>query len=877
MALATGSRLGPFEILALLGAGGMGEVYRARDTSLKRQVAIKVLPTSFSRDPDRLHRFEVEAQATASLNHPNILCIFQVGQHEGAPYIVSELLEGETLRERLRRSPIRLREVMDIGIGVARGLAAAHERGITHRDLKPENLFLTRNGHVKILDFGLAKLLQSQSSATDTPTESIHYPTDAGHVLGTVGYMAPEQVRGLPADARSDIFAFGCVLYEMLSGNRAFQKPTSAETMSAILNEDPPEISESATAMPPGVPRLVHRCLEKAPERRFQSASDLAFALESLTDANTSSSAIVGPANSHTRSWIAPILILAALVFAWFLRQTLRTSRGETTPPAVELRTLTETGRANRAAATLDGRYVAYVKREAGKFELRLMQVATERDVQLLTASPLAIVSLHFSPDGNFIYFLRQLRSEDSEAFGVFRIATLGGPATPLATDGLANSVTVSPDGKQVAYISRTQNESLIVAVDPDGGNRHILARRPITRDFWFVEWSPSIDKLAAVAIGDEDMGLVRVELPSGSIHDLSVKGWGAVGQPAWNPDGATIFAPAISTGSSIFQIWAFDARSGAHHPVTASSTSFTEWSLSSTAVGDLIANSESAETTLWMVDKNAKSHSIPSIKGEGVEGVLWVGNQIVTGNISELIVHESDRQNTTKLRSYSSIYRQMARCGPTSVVYWAADSKRQSHIARTDIATGATSALTEGPIDAQPACTPDGTTLVFLRCTQRDNRCFLTRKSLKSGQSADLYAFDLTSENAAGLNPTTSVSADGKTVLFWKQPRAGDPKEFAATIPIEGGHPEMVKMPFPAGEASSFKFHPDSKSILLLRQDENGVGNIWTVRPDGRVLQQITHFDSQGIFGFDLSSSNQLVISRGSRLRDVVLIKNLK
>jgi len=304
--------------------------------------------------------------------------------HQGEPFIVSELLEGETLRERLRQDPMRLREALDIAIGVARGLAAAHERGVAHRDLKPENLFLTRNGHVKILDFGLAKLLQSQSSATDTPTESIHYPTDAGHVLGTVGYMAPEQVRGLPADARSDIFALGCVLYEMLSRNRAFQKPTSAETMSAILNEDPPEISEPATAVPPGVRRLLHRCLEKAPERRFQSASDLAFALEALTDANTSSSGTVSPTKSHTLRWVAPVLILVVLVFAWSLRQTLRTSRVETSPPALELRTLTETGRATRAAATLDGRYVAYVKREAGKFELRLMQVATERDVQLL-------------------------------------------------------------------------------------------------------------------------------------------------------------------------------------------------------------------------------------------------------------------------------------------------------------------------------------------------------------------------------------------------------------------------------------------------------------------------------------------------------------
>jgi Tol biopolymer transport system component len=228
----------------------------------------------------------------------------------------------------------------------------------------------------------------------------------------------------------------------------------------------------------------------------------------------------------------------------------------------LDVRALTESGKAIRAAATPDGRYIAYVNNDAGKYELRLLQVATERDVQILSGVHQRIRSLHFSPDGNFIYFLRQLDPSDPDALGVFRIATLGGPATPLATDARMYSLTVSPDGKQIAYIAETQSESQIVAIDPEGTNRHVLAKRSLASGFWFIEWSPFLNTLAAIAIGQDDMGLVSVELPAGAIRDLSVSGWGAVGQPAWSPDGATIFAPAVpfSNPPSIMQIWAFDA-----------------------------------------------------------------------------------------------------------------------------------------------------------------------------------------------------------------------------------------------------------------------------------------------------------------------------
>lgn len=318
MRLGKGARVGEYEIQSLLGAGGMGEVYRARDLRLRRDVAIKVLPAFVSSNPERLRRFEQEATAAAALNHPNILVVYQMGTHEGAPYLVSELLEGETLREQIRRGPLAVRKAIDYAVQIARGLAAAHEKGIVHRDLKPENLFVAKDGRLKILDFGLAKLIQPQPGSEHSAL-TMGGETQPGLVMGTVGYMSPEQVRAQATDHRSDIFALGAILYELLSGNRAFQKPTPPETMTAILNEDPPGISQVVPDLPPALQRVVHRCLEKNPEQRFQSASDLAFALEALSGSEESAHAAIAAKTStgDGKRWKVTIGAQRALAQRW--------------------------------------------------------------------------------------------------------------------------------------------------------------------------------------------------------------------------------------------------------------------------------------------------------------------------------------------------------------------------------------------------------------------------------------------------------------------------------------------------------------------------------------------------------------------------------
>jgi serine/threonine protein kinase len=363
MALTSGTKIGPYEIVGPLGAGGMGEVYRARDTRLGRDVAIKVLPEAFARDGERLRRFETEARAVAALDHPNILSIHDIGQHEGAPYLVSECLEGHSLRQELSGGALPLRRAVEYGTQIAQGLAAAHDKGIVHRDLKPENIFITQDGRVKILDFGLAKLVKPEAALGEGATIEAE-PTSAGAVLGTVGYMSPEQVKGEAADARSDIFALGTILYEMFSGQRAFRRDTAAETMTAILKEDPPELSASNKPISPAMERIVRRCLEKKSLQRFQSARDLAFNLEGLSGVSSSSTVSLTSAVHETRKWIVPlaagvvaVILITVVVIAGGWRFT-RTA-GVVALPSYHQLTF-ERGLVYAARFATDGRSIYY-------------------------------------------------------------------------------------------------------------------------------------------------------------------------------------------------------------------------------------------------------------------------------------------------------------------------------------------------------------------------------------------------------------------------------------------------------------------------------------------------------------------------------------
>jgi len=530
MTLSAGTRLGSYEIVAPLGAGGMGEVYRAHDTALGRDVAIKVLPAAVSADPDRLRRFEQEARSAGLLNHPNILSIYGFGEHEGAPYVVSELLEGSTLRDRMAGNALSPRRAIDYGLQVAHGLAAAHEKGIVHRDLKPENLFVTDDGRVKILDFGLAKLTQPEGwSEAQTAAPTMSAGTEPGVVLGTVGYMSPEQVRGLPADQRSDIFSFGAVLYEMLTGRRAFRGDSAIETMSAILKEDPPELSETDRNLPPALERIVRHCLEKSPQLRIQSARDLAYDLEGLSGV---SGTTVAPRIEAARSRRAlAVALTAAAVLALlalgFLagRRTAGSTGAKSGVESVRYRRLTfRRGNVVFARFAPDGQTIVY----SAAWDEKPAEVFLAR-IDGRESRPLGIPSaslLGVSRTGELAVSLKK-----TNLFGTFGAGTLarvpmtGGTPRELVED--VWSADWNPEGTDLAVVRK---------VDAGWRIEYPVGKKlyETPEDVQAIRFSPKGDRIAFVE-GSGPSSLAVVDVATGTKKSL-VKVWIVVDSPAWHP-----------------------------------------------------------------------------------------------------------------------------------------------------------------------------------------------------------------------------------------------------------------------------------------------------------------------------------------------------
>ena len=487
MTLASGTKLGQYEILSPLGAGSMGEVYRARDLQLNREVAIKILPSLVKTDPDRLARFEIEAKAAGALNHPNILSVYQMGTHDGAPYIVCELLEGKTLAESLRRGPLPIRQAIQFGIQIAHGLSAAHEKGIVHRDLKPENLFVTKDGRIKILDFGLAKVIPPKEGISGLASTV----TRIGIAMGTVGYMSPEQVRGQSVDQRTDIFAFGAILYEMVMGKRSFLKPTEADTVSAILNEEPPPIAQFAPDAPPALERVIRRCIEKNPEQRFHSASDLAFALEALSDPGTPRTGI-HPIPTDERSQTRPVVLLSALAVVCMVALLVYVWIKPSPPPKLgSYVQLTHDGQPKSLIGTDGARlYLAVGTGTSASFSLHgvaEMSVAGGelKPISLMNSTDMAPVDL--SPDGSTLLVVQ---GQGAPPRGpLLSIPVLGGSPRRIG-DFIAEVAAFSPDAKLLAYSTLGD---LFVAKADGTDSRKIGS---IPGDIRQIAWSPDASHL---------------------------------------------------------------------------------------------------------------------------------------------------------------------------------------------------------------------------------------------------------------------------------------------------------------------------------------------------------------------------------------------
>jgi Tol biopolymer transport system component len=539
--LSAGQRLGPYEILSTIGAGGMGEVYRAKDPRLKRDVAVKVLPTSFSRDPDRLRRFEQEAQAAGALNHPNITAVYDVGTHEGAPYVVTELLEGETLRSRLAGGALPVRKAVEYAVQIAHGLAAAHEKGIVHRDLKPENLFVTRDGRVKILDFGLAKLTQADDAGpqTNLPTAA---GTEPGVVLGTLGYMSPEQVKGKGADHRSDLFSFGAVLYEMLSGRRAFHRDSAAETMSAILKEEPPDLSATNQNIQPGLERIVRHCLEKNPEERFHSAHDLAFDLAALSGVSSPRAPVAPAAAGGARRLLIPAALAAALAAAVGVGYLAGVRKGTAPPPTFHQLTFRR-GPVWAARFAPDGKTVVYSAAwDGNRTEVFLSSPESpeSRPLGLLGADVMAV-----SSSGEVAVSLGNHNTSPYVRSGTLARTSVTGGGAPREVLENVEGADWSPDGRELAVVRNVAGRSRL--------------ELPVGK-VWYENdgfigdprFSPRGDRIAFIdhPISNDDGGSVAVVDRAGK--KMTISGvFASIRGMAWAPSGKEVWFTGAEVGSN--------------------------------------------------------------------------------------------------------------------------------------------------------------------------------------------------------------------------------------------------------------------------------------------------------------------------------------
>jgi hypothetical protein len=544
MSLVAGQSLGPYTIVAALGSGGMGEVYRARDGRLNRDVAIKIVPAPVAENPEAVARFERESRAVAALSHPNILTIYDVGQTNGHPYSVMELLEGETLAARLTNGPLPVRKAVDVAVQIARGLAAAHDKHIAHRDLKPENVFLTPAGGVKILDFGLARSTADVGDRTRLESPTVAPATTPGTVLGTVGYMSPEQVRGEPTDHRTDIFSLGCVLYEMLTGHRAYRRDTAADTMSAILRDDPPDPGTFNVNVPPAVLRTLRRCLEKRPEERFESARDLAFALESSVDGSSASAGTAVP-SGRNRRWLAPatVALLVGALLGFAGAGALRIGSPATLDSTgLQFRRVTfEKGTIRDARFTPDGQSIIYGAAWNGQ-PLKIFMARADSPESAPLALPNARL-LSMSKTGELAISLGHAY-EGWMGDGTLARTSLLGSAPRVMVEHVREA-DWNPDGTDLAIVRRM------------GGFERLEypAGKVLYQTSGFIShirFSPSGDRIAFAdhQVYADDAGAVAMVDLEGRRTVLS-EGWISVHGLAWTTDGSEIWFGA-NKGSAV-------------------------------------------------------------------------------------------------------------------------------------------------------------------------------------------------------------------------------------------------------------------------------------------------------------------------------------
>jgi serine/threonine protein kinase/Tol biopolymer transport system component len=930
-----GRRIGHHEIIALLGAGGMGEVYLAHDTRLGRKVALKLLPPLFTNDPERLRRFQREARAASALNHPNILTIYEIGQADGRHFIATEYVAGLTLRQRMERSQMPLGEKLGVALQVASALAEAHAAGIVHRDIKPENIMLREDGLAKVLDFGLAKLTGGEGAAeAEGPTRAL-FNTEPGTVMGTVQYMSPEQVRGLEADGRTDVWSLGVVLYELLAGRNPFASATTGDCIASILEREPAPLSRYAADAPEALQSIVKKALTKEKEARYQMVGEmlddlrrLKQRLEAGAESGRSESAagtrealpggeeypssaqtklpatgggetsVGGSAKGGTSSTgvirpyrigllIVSILLVVAGVGFGLYNALFQTRPLSPSVPfkAMKINRLTGTGKTSEAAISPDGKYVVYVTGEAEQQSLWLKHLPTSSDKEIIAPAGMGYRGLIFSHDSNYVYFVGS--GKDKADDGLYKVTVLGGDMRRLSANvgssasniTRVKSVTLSPDGQQVAFPRRIEGggESALIVMKTDGtGERKLLTRGAAER-VGEPSWSPDGKTIVCSILNIPaafTSKLIEVDVEGGKERQLSSQKWWDAGRIAWMRDGRGFVMTAADQPATPSQVWFVSYPDGKAVRITNDLNYYYNVSLTADS-STIVATQDDLQLKLFVAPNGDAGRARQIISGDSyISDTSWTPDDriIYVSRISgrnAIWLMDADGKNRKQLGGGDNSNSPSMTRDLRYVVFTGARAGTYN-IWRMDADGGNPKQLTEDS-GVLPTLTPDDRWVIYFKITATGGQ--LRRIPIDGGPPVAL-----TGEGVNAIAPI--ISPDGKWIACSyssAQYRSATPAAAfrTAVIPIEGGEPEIVFDSLLGTPEDDFGWTADSRALTYF-VTRGGVSNIWSRPLDGGQPRQLTDFKSEQIYSFDWSlDGKQLLVLRGTLSSDAVIIND--
>jgi serine/threonine protein kinase len=924
----------------------MGEVYLAQDQSLDRKVALKVLPPALVQDEERVRRFVLEAKSASSLSHPNIVTIYEIGKDvvrtkDGSaagggevPFISMELVQGKTLSTLLHDDRTDLRTLLGYLAQAADGVAKAHAAGIVHRDLKPGNIMVSSDGYAKVLDFGLAKLTEhtaTEEDAASAPTRA--EVTGAGRVLGTAGYMSPEQVRGLPVDARSDVFAFGCVLYEAATRSAPFSADSAVETMHRILHDRPSPLEELNPSCPAELRRLIRRCLAKAPDQRVQSMKDVAIELreiveewDSLPVSGSSSGSRSAPALPATRPR-SPLLALAAVLVlgagvvggVWAFRRA-GTSARDDVPVALKTSTETNRGDVTEAAISSDGRYLAYLTGKAGRTSVRVRQIATGSDLEVVPSEEGLFEGLSFSPDGNYLFYRKRRRDLPSYS-ALMQVASLGGPSREVAFD-VDSRATFSPDGRRAAFkrgFPQKQRTALVIR-DLDTGQEKELAQLTGAHEMpGGPAWSPDGQRIAALdssaVKGSYSSVLAVWDVADGKRRDLSISRGAFHESIAWVPDGSGVVRAGFDFGlAASRQVSVVDYPSGTAHRITRDANDYFSVSVSS---GDeaIAVTRQILRGDLWIVDpEGGDPKPLPTFSS--AESTPLASDYCDDGSV----VFNVTRDDAVRIWSVSAaggeprpltepdILSVNPRCVPGGVLYDRYDADGAVHVWRVDADGGNRRPFVEGMPAQLVSVARSGSIATVRRPDDRslwvvplaggpprkfrdDDRgggvspdgTWIAVPDLQPGADGMIrFVFKIARADGSGAPVTLAVpprvgnttwSGDGSAMLFLDE---DDPVRNLVRAPLGGERAEAVTH-FTEGRNEAFAPSPDGRRLAIARKIGEAT-NVWLTRADGTQPVQVTRFLGEEILGMRWNrDGSRLLLAAGRKSSDAVLIRQFR